>query len=249
MAQVTKHQDYSGKYCPHRTLDYGWDRFKGMIQSELNQLNKPAIEWINDNPANYIAITDTALYNVVNGQVVKAYPAGTQLEFVQHATHNGKAYYRTAYSRDHSIDNGMPITDFAQVESPEKESVKWEDIGPIKFITGEDCNLLKIQTQEVVKTFQPGETLEFVQKTTYAGTVYYRTAYSKGKKVHNGVPEYALLPYNDPGREQPVEPDVLPEVKDPDPDQEYDEAMAKGIWAQIFDLVVKFIKAITGQRG
>ena len=25
--KVTKHQDYSGKYCPHRTLDLGWERF------------------------------------------------------------------------------------------------------------------------------------------------------------------------------------------------------------------------------
>lgn len=33
--KVTKHQDYSGKYCPHRTLDLGWTRFLSMIQSEL----------------------------------------------------------------------------------------------------------------------------------------------------------------------------------------------------------------------
>lgn len=37
IAQVTKHQDYSGKYCPHRTLDRGWQRFLNMIQSELGQ--------------------------------------------------------------------------------------------------------------------------------------------------------------------------------------------------------------------
>ena len=34
--QVTKHQDYSGKYCPHRTLDNGWERFINKIQSRLN---------------------------------------------------------------------------------------------------------------------------------------------------------------------------------------------------------------------
>ena len=37
--KVTKHQDYSGKYCPHRTLDMGWQRFLNMVQSELNALN------------------------------------------------------------------------------------------------------------------------------------------------------------------------------------------------------------------
>ena len=33
--QVTKHQDYSGKYCPHRTLDLGWNRFLNMIKANM----------------------------------------------------------------------------------------------------------------------------------------------------------------------------------------------------------------------
>lgn len=35
--KVTKHQDYNGKYCPHRTLDLGWDRFLDMIKQEMGQ--------------------------------------------------------------------------------------------------------------------------------------------------------------------------------------------------------------------
>lgn len=34
--KVTKHQDYSNKYCPHRTLDMGWTRFIKMIEDKLN---------------------------------------------------------------------------------------------------------------------------------------------------------------------------------------------------------------------
>ena len=34
--KVKKHQDFSGKYCPHRTLDLGWQRFLNMVQAELN---------------------------------------------------------------------------------------------------------------------------------------------------------------------------------------------------------------------
>lgn len=34
--RVTKHQDYNGKYCPHRTLDVGWQRFIKMIEAEMN---------------------------------------------------------------------------------------------------------------------------------------------------------------------------------------------------------------------
>lgn len=33
--RVKKHQDFSGKYCPHRTLDRGWDRFLNMIKAKL----------------------------------------------------------------------------------------------------------------------------------------------------------------------------------------------------------------------
>lgn len=39
--RVKKHQDWSGKYCPHRTLDFGWDRFIKMIETELGGDKKP----------------------------------------------------------------------------------------------------------------------------------------------------------------------------------------------------------------
>ncbi|MEO2564619.1 N-acetylmuramoyl-L-alanine amidase [Clostridium tertium] len=43
ISQIRKHQDFSGKYCPHRTLDMGWQRFLNMIQAELNLLNNPSV--------------------------------------------------------------------------------------------------------------------------------------------------------------------------------------------------------------
>ena len=33
--RVKKHQDWSNKYCPHRTLDLGWERFLNMVQAYL----------------------------------------------------------------------------------------------------------------------------------------------------------------------------------------------------------------------
>ena len=39
ISHLKKHQDFSKKYCPHRTLDLGWDRFKKMVKSELDALN------------------------------------------------------------------------------------------------------------------------------------------------------------------------------------------------------------------
>ena len=33
--RVKKHQDFANKYCPHRTLDLGWQRFLNMVSSYL----------------------------------------------------------------------------------------------------------------------------------------------------------------------------------------------------------------------
>lgn len=35
ISHVKKHQDFDGKYCPHRTLDKGWARFLKMVESEM----------------------------------------------------------------------------------------------------------------------------------------------------------------------------------------------------------------------
>ena len=40
--KVKKHQDFSNKYCPHRTLDIGWASFVNMVKDYLNGLNAPA---------------------------------------------------------------------------------------------------------------------------------------------------------------------------------------------------------------
>ena len=48
ISRVKRHKDWSGKYCPHKTMDLGWERFVKMIQTELDKLNgkttKPAVE-------------------------------------------------------------------------------------------------------------------------------------------------------------------------------------------------------------
>ena len=36
--RVKKHQDWSKKYCPHKTLDLGWERFLDLIRAELGDV-------------------------------------------------------------------------------------------------------------------------------------------------------------------------------------------------------------------
>lgn len=40
ISRVTKHQDYDGKYCPHRTLDMGWNRFVQMVSDYMTKIKK-----------------------------------------------------------------------------------------------------------------------------------------------------------------------------------------------------------------
>lgn len=37
ISKVKKHQDFSGKYCPHRTLDLGWQRFIDKVSAHLKE--------------------------------------------------------------------------------------------------------------------------------------------------------------------------------------------------------------------
>ncbi len=43
ISKVKKHQDFSGKYCPHRTLDMGWQRFLDMVKKEMKPVEKTSV--------------------------------------------------------------------------------------------------------------------------------------------------------------------------------------------------------------
>lgn len=71
--QVTKHQDYYNKYCPHRTLDMGWDRFIKMIEDKLET-------------EKYTLVTDVPVYMSAKDAInsansVKKYTAGEYFVF------------------------------------------------------------------------------------------------------------------------------------------------------------------------
>ena len=43
--KVTTHQHWSGKYCPHRTLDKGWNRFLKMVEEAMKPAEKVKAGW------------------------------------------------------------------------------------------------------------------------------------------------------------------------------------------------------------
>lgn len=65
--RVKKHQDWSGKYCPHRTLDMGWDRFIKMIETALNgDKNEPTNDVNNVIYQTWDDVKNKWLPNVIN---------------------------------------------------------------------------------------------------------------------------------------------------------------------------------------
>lgn len=46
--KVKKHQDFSGKYCPHRTLDLGWERFIEKVKKYMNKELTETEEIVNE---------------------------------------------------------------------------------------------------------------------------------------------------------------------------------------------------------
>lgn len=51
-AKVKRHKDWSGKNCPHKTMELGWNRFIKMIQKELDALNGKATTASDSKPSN-----------------------------------------------------------------------------------------------------------------------------------------------------------------------------------------------------
>lgn len=63
---VKRHKDFSGKNCPHMTMQLGWQRFLDMVQKELDKLNKPATTTkpTTTKPVNYQVRIVTSSLNV-----------------------------------------------------------------------------------------------------------------------------------------------------------------------------------------
>lgn len=128
--RIKKHQDFMNKYCPHRTLDYGWGRFIDMVRVELSRANQsvspeqPRAELVYETlekPKTVRLIRDTNLWDFNftdwgKARAIKPYSAGAKIEVVAIA-HNktmNASYYITAYSWNNG--NVRPTNGFNEVD-------------------------------------------------------------------------------------------------------------------------------------
>ena len=95
--KVKRHYDYSRKYCPHRTMDMGWERFLDKIRKHLNAQNQPIPE--NNNNGGEL-------------EMAKVYQNGSTPEPVYSDTtlKNRKGSLNPRETAEYlSIDNGRPL--------------------------------------------------------------------------------------------------------------------------------------------
>ena len=138
--KVTKHQDYTNKYCPHRTLDMGWDRFLNMINEKLSETRaRPFIVGTKIYNTEDIYLTETAGYG--GGQmlltkntesIVKKYHYNKGL-YMALGTEN--TYYDAAWTNNYS----KFTTTKPPVEEQKEDKVK-EVLQLEHTITAEDEN-------------------------------------------------------------------------------------------------------------
>ena len=82
--EVKKHQDFSNKYYPHRTLDKGWASFVNMIKDYLNELNKP----VQSTQSSSISVGDkvkvkTTATHYATGQSMVSFVKGSAYEMTK----------------------------------------------------------------------------------------------------------------------------------------------------------------------
>ena len=80
ISNVKKHQDFSNKYCPHRTLDMGWQRFLNMIQLELNGPVESPTTGNDYSVGNKVKVIGT---NYATGEVIPGWVKENTYEVIQ----------------------------------------------------------------------------------------------------------------------------------------------------------------------
>lgn len=152
ISKVKKHQDFSGKYCPHRTLDMGWQRFLNMIKTELEgeDWRRNAVT-LPEDKRKYVANKDTALYAIANGKVIKEFKKGKDIG-VKYRIGN---WYVTEYSFDRDIRNGFKVQDFDLYIEPEpalddpKPPLEIPDDPTTPPMLPDDIEALKLELKEM----------------------------------------------------------------------------------------------------
>lgn len=195
--KVKKHQDFSGKYCPHRTLDMGWQRFLNMVSKELagNSWKEDA-KVLPEGKRIYESIKEVALVKIDSGEIIKTYPKGTELEFAAQYEN----WYITPYSFDRNIKNGFlvsemrlktePLPEEPQTPSEEETLRKQvsdleEEIGVLKKDLAASISLNNHKDGEILQWKEDYDGLQKKYDVVYVDKNRYENLYTEAVRELN----------------------------------------------------------------
>ena len=97
--RVKRHKDWSGKYCPHKTMDLGWERFLNMIKKELNKLNGKVTTLVEAEKVKTVKcelkvkfIKQVNIWVDTKFKIVKGHVANGRIVYVTEKTADGNFY-------------------------------------------------------------------------------------------------------------------------------------------------------------
>ncbi|MGN9120122.1 N-acetylmuramoyl-L-alanine amidase [Turicibacter bilis] len=154
--KVKKHQDFRNKYCPHRTLDKGWNGFLQMIKSYLND----------------IPVTSSSGYTV--GERVRVKESATQYATGQALAWfvKGSIYEVTKVAGDKLLLSD--IISWVWIDDVEKVSANTVVATYSSFLVEIICDELNIRQKadfnsKVVGTVKRGEVYTIIQEENGLG--------------------------------------------------------------------------------
>lgn len=169
--KVKKHQDFSGKYCPHRTLDIGWASFVNMVKDYLNELNKPSTSATNNTTfkvGDKVKVKTSATH-YATGQSIASFVKGSTYEVTK--VDGNKLLLSTinSYVWDYDVDKVSSSTTSTATTSR-------------SFLVEIICNELNIRQKadfnsKVVGTVKRGEVYTIVAEENGLGKLKSGTGY------------------------------------------------------------------------
>ncbi len=152
--KVTKHQDYTNKYCPHRTLDLGWNRFLNMIKEKLSQTrNRPFLlgEVIYNKEDLYLKETagyggKLMLLNKNTQSIVKKYHYNKGLYM---ALGDNNTYYDCAWTDEYSkFTTEKPVPEEITKEPEETNNIAEENTADMQEETPKNIEEIEDKSPE-----------------------------------------------------------------------------------------------------
>ena len=156
--KVKKHQDFSNKYCPHRTLDKGWNGFIQMIKSYLNDI--PVISSQGFKVGDQVRVKASAT-TYATGQIIASFVKNSTYEIIRV---NGNQLLLS------KIVSWMNEVDVEKVSADNQISVATDSSFLVEII----CDELNIRQKadfnsKVVGTVKRGEVYTILQEENGLG--------------------------------------------------------------------------------